>query len=435
MGRRDSEALASFRAGRERTGASSTSPAGTEHGFRRAGALGSEPGKLLAIERHGAKYRGLVKLIDRYVGWQILVTSTIAVAVLSVVLVLGNVFKQLLELLVKNDTPLQQIVTFLAYILPFSLTFTIPWGFLTAVVLVFGKMSAENELIALRANGVSIPRACLMVLLLSLVCVGACLWINIDVAPRAQRAMKEELYNIATSNPLAMFGSDKVIEDFPGKKIYVERNEGAQLFNLLVYEMDDEFLPVKVVFAHRGLLETDREKKQILLHIFDARYEQRDAEEPTNLMKIRTATAQENTLPISLEELSEKKRGRGIGSMTVDELLERLKAEEKLARKSPREVAAERSVARTEVSKRFAYALASFAFALVGVPLAITAHRKETSVGFLMSVAVGVTYFFIGIFIHGVRDNPRLYPEYLIWLPNLLCLGLGGWLFARMSRR
>ena len=374
----------------------------------------------------------VLKLIDRYVGWQVLLTSTIAVVVLSVVLVLGNIFKQLLELLVKNDTPFEQILTFLAYILPFSLTFTIPWGFLTAVLLVFGKMSAENELIALRANGVSIPRVTLPVLVLAVLSVGVCLWINIDVAPRAQAAMKEELYHIATSNPLAMFGSDKVIEDFPGKKIYVERNEGAELFNLLVYEMDEDFLPVKVVFAHRGLLETDREKKQILLHIFDARYEQRDSTAPENLKKIRTLTAQENTLPISLEELSEKKRGKGIGSMTAAELLERLKAG---ARKSAREEEEDRSAARTEVSKRFAYALASFAFALVGVPLAITAHRKETSVGFLLSLGVAVTYFFIGIFIYGIRENARVHPELLMWIPNLLCLGLGGWLFARMSRR
>ncbi len=376
-----------------------------------------------------------MKLIDRYVGWQVFLTATIAVAVLSVVLVLGNVFKKLLELLVKSDTPVEQILTFLAYILPFSLTFTIPWGFLTAVLLVFGKMSAENELIALRANGVSIPRATLPVFGLAGLCVGVCLWINIEVAPRAAAAMKETLYNIATSNPLAMFGSDKVIEDFAGRKIYVERNEGAELFNLMVYEMDDDAVPVKVVFAHRGKLETDREKKEILLHLYEARYEQRDADAPGNLMKIRTATAEENTLPISLAELSQKKRGRGIDGMTVSELLERLNAEEELARMTPKEREEKVSAARTEVSRRFAYALASFAFALVGVPLAITAQRKETSVGFLLSLGVAVVYFFIGIFIYGVREKAALHPEILIWLPNVLCLALGSWLFARMSRR
>ncbi len=358
-----------------------------------------------------------------------------AVSVLSVVLVLGNVFKQLLELLVKNDTPLELVLSFLAYILPFSLSFTIPWGFLTAVLLVFGKMSAENELIAFRANGVSIPRISLSVLGLALVCVGICFWINIDVAPRAQAKMKEALYNIATSNPLAMFGSDRIIDAFPSKKIYVEHNKGAELSNLLVYELNDDNEPMKVVFAHRGLIETDHEKKELLLHIFEARYEQRDEDDVENLMKIRQGiTMQESTLPISLEELHERK-GKGIGSMTSGELLERLNAEEKRAHMTDKERKAQVSATKTEMSKRFSFSLASFAFALIGVPLAITAHRKETSVGFLLSLAVAVTYFFFIIIANGVRENPKWHPELLMWIPNVLCLGLGGWLFLRMSRR
>src|SRR3982751_2242062 len=97
-----------------------------------------------------------MKLLDRYIARQVLVTALFAIGVLSLVLVLGNIFKQILDLLVNHDVPLEYIISFIGYIIPFSLTFTIPWGFLTAVLLVFGKMSAENELIALRANGVSI---------------------------------------------------------------------------------------------------------------------------------------------------------------------------------------------------------------------------------------------------------------------------------------
>ena len=376
-----------------------------------------------------------MKIIDRYVGWQLLMTTTIAVTVLSVVLVLGNVFKKLLELLVKNDTPVELVLSFLAYILPFSLTFTIPWGFLTAVLLVFGKMSGENELIAFRANGVSIPRICLSVLGLAVFCVGICFWINIDVAPKAQAKMKEALYNIVTSNPMAMFGSDKIITDFPGHKIYVERNEGAELFNLLVYKVGEDNDPVQVIFAHRGLLETDRGKKELLLHIFDARYEQRDDEDVEDLMKIRQGiTMQETTLPIAIEALQEK-RGKGIGSMTAGELLERLNAEERRAKMTEKERAAEVAAAKTEMSKRFSFSLASFAFALIGVPLAITAHRKETSIGFLLSLVVALTYFIFIILADGVRDKPEWHAHLLMWVPNVLCIALGGWLFVRMSRR
>ena len=155
-----------------------------------------------------------------------------------------------------------------------------------------------------------------------------------------------------------------------------------------------------------------------------------------NLLKIKQGiTMQESTLPISLEELHDKKKGKGIGSMTSGELLDRLNDEERKAHMTEKERMEEMSATRTEMSKRFSFSLASFAFALIGVPLAITAHRKETSVGFMLSLGVAVTYFFFIIIANAVRENPRWHPELLMWLPNVLCLGFGSWLFFRMSRR
>jgi lipopolysaccharide export system permease protein len=388
----------------------------------------------LAGQPDALKYIPSVKLIDRYVGGQLLVAFIMAVSVLTIVLVLGNIFKQLLDLIVKNDTPLELILSFLAYILPFSLAFTIPWAFLTAVLLVFGKMSAENELIAFRASGVSVTRVSFSVLVLALTCVGTCLWINIDVAPRANKKMKESLYNIATNNPLAMFGSDRVIDAFPNKKIYVQGNHGAELDNLLVYEIRDDNQLKKMIFAQRGQLETDHEKKELLLHIFDARYEARDDDDFDNLIKVKQGiTMQESTYVISLEELHDKKKGTGLSGRTSAELLERMKNED--PNKSPKERAEDDSAARTEVSKRYSFSLSSFAFALIGVPLAITAHRKETLAGVLISLAVALVYFLFIIIANNVREKPGLHPELLMWVPNVLCVGGGSWLFFRMSRR
>ncbi|MDQ3623738.1 MAG: LptF/LptG family permease [Verrucomicrobiota bacterium] len=391
-----------------------------------------------------------MKLIDRYVSRQVLLTSILAVLILSMVLVLGRVFKELLDLLVNKQAPLEFILSFMGYILPFSLTFTIPWGFLTAVLLVFGKMSAENELTALRSNGVSMPRVCASVFVLALFCVGLCLWINVEVAPRAQVKMKDALYNIATSNPLAMFSSDKIIEDFPGQKIYVERSEGPELHNIMVYELDAQHWPVRVVFARRGRLETDSEPNErsgsssfapsLLLHLFDARLEERDPDAPDDLTKMRRGiTAEESTYAISLHDLLEKSRKKkGLSAMTVRELQTRLKEQQTAATGSDavlRKQVQARSAARTEVSKRFSFSLASLAFALIGVPLAITAHRKETSMGFLLSLAVAFVYFFFIIIADSVREDPAMRPEWLIWLPNVVFIALGGWLFVRLSRR
>jgi LPS export ABC transporter permease LptF len=379
-----------------------------------------------------------VKILDRYVSQQMLITGFFAIGVLSVVLVLGNVFKQLLDLLVNRDAPIELIISLIGYILPFSLTFTIPWGFLTAVLLVFGKMSAENELIALRSSGVSIPRVCVVVLVAALVCVGTCLYINLVVAPRAQVKMKDTLYNIVTNNPLAMFGSDRVIDQFPGYKIYVEKSHGSELENLLVYKQSDEkarvpYAPMQVIHARRGSLQTDAKERRILLHIYQGRFEQRDEQDSENLMKVKDGIImEETTLPISLVELYERnKRRRGLSTRTVGELLEHLDTLDP----DPKKQAQMKAAAITEVSKRFSYAMASLAFGLIGVPLAITAQRRETSIGFLLSLIIAFGYFMLIFAADTFKNMPKAHPELLVWIPNVLFIGLGVHLFYKLSRR
>jgi len=294
-------------------------------------------------------------------------------------------------------------------------------------LLVFGKLSAENELIAFRSTGVGMTRLCASVGLIAVVFCATCLWINVRVAPAAQEKMKATLFHIATSNPLAMFNSDQVIDEFPGKKIYVERKEGTSLFNILVYNLNDKGDPVTVVHAQRGELQTDLENKQVLMKLVDGRYEQRDEQAVGDLARIRQGiTMKEGTFPISLKELYEKnKRRRSVGQRTLEELL----------KTDGSTTEQERTAALTEVNKRFSFSLASIAFALVGVPLAITAHRKETSIGFLLSLMVAFVYFFFIILANVVRDNPKFHPELLIWSPNVIFIALGIWLFRRLVRR
>ena len=368
-----------------------------------------------------------MKILDRYLGRQLLVTALFAIAVLSVILVLGNVFK-LLDLLLNHDVPLKYILVFMLYILPFSLIFTIPWGFLTAVLLIFGRLSAENELIALRTSGLSIYRICVPLFALAVVCVGFCIWLNVDVAPYAQLQMKNQISTIATHNPLALFGSDQVIEEFPGRKIYVERKEDTRLFNILVYELNSNHEPVSVIQAKRGELETDLAHQQVLLHVMDGRYERRDPNEPSDLAKIQQGiTIKETDYSISLQELYEKKKGHvNIGMLTLKELINKEGIEPTVR---------ELTAAKTELNKRFSFSFAALAFALVGVPLAITAHRRETSIGILFSFAIAFLYFFFIIIADHLRENPRAHPEFLIWTPNVIFISLGLWMFWKLGKK
>jgi LPS export ABC transporter permease LptF len=368
-----------------------------------------------------------MKLIDRFVSRELLVSVLFAIIVLSLVLVVGNIFRKLLPLLVNHDVPVEYLLSFIAYVLPFSLIFTIPWGLLTAILLVFGRLSADNELIALRANGVSISRVCVPLAVLALGCTAICLWLNVQAAPAAQEKLRSTIFDLATRDPMALFGSDQVIDEFPGRKIYVGKKEGNKLENITVFELDRSAMPIKVTYARSGLLEADLANKRILMHLYNARYQQRDEKNPADLRKIRDGiNMAEGTLPISLEELYERQKKRPSRSaLSIEQLLEHLKSEN----------TRERSASRTEINKRFSFPFSCLAFAVIGVPLGVTAHRRETSVGFAMGLIVAVSYFLFVIIGDTLRSNPHLHPELLVWFPNVLFLFLGAILFRRLARQ
>jgi len=368
-----------------------------------------------------------VKLFDRFISRELIVNFLFAVAVLSLVLVVGNIFRKLLPLLVNRDVPVEYIVTFIAYVLPFSLIFTIPWGLLTAILLVFGRLSADNELVALHSNGVSISRICVPLAVIALLCTGISIWINVQVAPAAQLKLRNTILDLATRNPLALFGGDQVIDQFPGRKIYVGRKDGNKLENIIVFETNQESMPMRVTHARSGTVEADLPNQRILMRLFNARYQQRDETDPQDLARVRDGINMlEGTLPISLQDLYQKeKRRTGRSALSIEQLLEQLKTGD----------TSSQSETRTEISKRFSFPFSCLAFALMGVPLGITAHRRETSMGFLISLVVAFSYFLFVILADTLSTNPKLHPELLVWFPNVLFLMLGAWLFQRLRRR
>ncbi len=368
-----------------------------------------------------------MNILDRYIGKNILVTMLIGIVVLSLVLVFGNILKELLNRLVNENVPLGMVLMFMAYVLPFSLTFSIPWGLLTALLLVFGRMSADNELIALRSNGVSIPRICIPVFVLALALTGVCFWINAEIAPRAEKKMTEAIFDIATSNPQLLFRADDVVDQFPDRRVYVGAKEGNVLKNLIVFELSEDGTPARVIYAKRGELTADPANAQLLLEVEDARFEQRDADTPRDIYKIQQGvTVGRGKLPISLEALyNENEQARRLSSLTLSELDAHVNSET-VEKPLP---------AKVEMHKRFSASLACLAFALVAVPLGITTHRKETSVGFAISLVIAFTYFFFIILADTFRENAAAFPTLLIWIPNVIFITLGSVLFYRLSRR
>jgi lipopolysaccharide export LptBFGC system permease protein LptF len=77
-----------------------------------------------------------------------------------------------------------------------------------------------------------------------------------------------------------------------------------------------------------------------------------------------------------------------------------------------------------EVNSRITMALACLCFVIVGVPLGINQHRRESSVGIAISLAVAGAFYLFCIAGESLAKNPAYHAHYIVWIPVVACLAI-----------
>ena len=84
---------------------------------------------------------------------------------------------------------------------------------------------------------------------------------------------------------------------------------------------------------------------------------------------------------------------------------------------------------RMTMTKRYSFSMACLAFAFIAVPLGLTSRRAETSRGLIISLMIAVAYF-LTMEMSEQINNHRV-ASVMLWVPNLICIGLGMWFFLK----
>jgi lipopolysaccharide export system permease protein len=391
-----------------------------------------------------------MRTLHRYLTRQVIATMLMTVVVFTFVLLLGNVLKEILGMLVNRQATIMMAVQAIGLLVPFVLVFALPMGLLTATLLVFGRFSADQELTAVRASGISLVSTITPVLLLSAMMSIVSAWVNLEVAPKCRVAYKRLLMQVGMSQAGLLLPERTFIKDFPNKIVYIGDIDGANLKDILIYNLNSEGKVDYYIRAREGKIETDQSSQVIHVQLTDAwrvgLMEDSEVPMPTY--------AAESSLSYTNKPDDLKPEKMQLSDMTFQELKAQLVSLEKRVVYSgalpPSKLTREQAIEklreikafreditlpiRLQIHSKIAFSFASIGFTLVGIPLGIRAHRRETTFGIalaLILVAVYYSFFIIG---QSLDTRPEYFPHLILWVPNFLFQAIGMVLLWRANR-
>ncbi len=209
-----------------------------------------------------------LKTLHKYITGQVLAVFLLAVAVLTFVVLLLNVLKDVLPLLLSGHAPFLLAAKAVGLLLPFGCVYALPMGFIVATLLVFGRFSADQELTAMRASGLSLVSLITPVLILSLGSCALSAWFNMELGPQSRVAFLNLKYGMAQMILNAAVPEGQRV-DFPGFQLSVGKNHDGNLEDVTIFRMQNETNWNAVIHAARGRLATGRAANELKLELSD----------------------------------------------------------------------------------------------------------------------------------------------------------------------
>ena len=370
-----------------------------------------------------------MKTLSRYVFGSFLSSFLLAFLVLTFVMTIGLMVQIVGYIL--DGIPMSLVGEFALVSFPETLQWTMPLALLVSSVLVFSRMSADSEVAAMRACGVNLLSIMKWPLLFALACTLVGFYVNNEIVPRGHFVRRSLKTKVSVGTGLDLLEPGKVISDFPHVKLYFGSKEGNWLRDLVVMDYSNPKVD-RMITAAKALVTS--EDRDVVLDLYQMTVDPIDAQHDT----MARANRFQYRVKDALKDKTYSKRNKDRRTFEIVSALRDVRNKLRTAEGSGRVKGTERnllknerSALRLELSKRFVFAMASFCFVLVGIPLGIKAQRKESSVGMAISLVVSLGYYMIVILTLGLENMAYLYPEYLIWLAVAVCFALAARLIPK----
>ena len=371
--------------------------------------------------------------LNQYLVKDFLTVFAVAMLLITFAFTIGAIYKAI-DIMARG-LPIGIVGRFFIYNIPYSLAYSIPISALFSTLLVFGRLSSDSEISAMKSSGLSMWQIASPIVLISIVLVGICLYNNCVLYPTTTYANRQLIKGMGVEDPIKLLEEGRFIREFPGYMIYIGKKNKNRVRDLVVYEIDRETSEVTgSIRAASGIMTADKEKAELKIDLFDVRIEIPDPNAPDDSTKTRYVNARNYPIRLDFNELlGNKNISKKRKNMTLFELAYLIRnTETENIQLSSKDRRIERSRNLVEANQRIALALSPFMFVLIAIPLGITSHRKESSTGMVMSLGIMFLYYVFMILSDTFDKSPNLYPWLIPWIP-ILFGQLGGLHLLRRS--
>jgi len=357
------------------------------------------------------------RILTLYIIREISSLFLLGISVFTLVLLMGRLLK-LTELVISRGVPMTDIFWMIIYLMPSLLVFTIPMAFLLAVLLAFGRLSADNEITVMKAGGISLYQLLPPVLFCGVIAMLMTLAASTFGVPWGNSAFKHLSFQVLKQNATVTIREKVFWDEIPGIVLYTEHYDEAQhvIQGVLIHDGRDSKRPFSI-FAKSGTIGITPNQQDICLTLNGGSIH------TARMNEYRMVNFEQYVMTVA-NPANNGVIGRNEQDMSVSELHHLIG--------EPATKPEQQLKMRVELNARYAFPFAALVFVFVGMPLGMQNRRSGKSAAFSTSIAILLAYYVLLSLLRTLAEKGALPPALALWLPNMIFLAVG-WLLLRMA--
>ncbi len=371
-----------------------------------------------------------MRLLDRYIIREVVSHGVLGLAVFTFVFFVPQLVR-LMDLVVRHSGSLWSVVLLFLCTIPPGLAFTFPIGVLVGVLIGLGRLSADSEIVALHASGISLRRLLVPIGLVALLATGGALLSTFWLSPLALRTVARlEQQLLSSQAPFAV--QPRVFDErFPKFILYVQDVEAAATHWRGVFlassagataglfpESANHARQSSVTIAEDAQIIASPAQHQIDIHLGSGSLHEYDQSSPD---QYNVTTFGEMDLPVDISAgaLPSKNQTLSAAAQPAKALLED---------RGPSWLSS-----RIEFQRRLAFPAACLVFALIGVPMGVRPRRGGRAGGLILTLVLTGAYYLLFVSGDHMAAQGRISPFIGVWAGNIVALIAGIVMLARVE--